>query len=154
MDLLTYLNDIGQRAKTTAPLLARLSSTDKNNLLARMADYLIAHQDEIINANQEDLVNATAKGLSAPLIDRLTINQPRIIAMAEGLRVLIGLEDPVGRVISMWKRPNGLEIGQQRVPLGVVGIIYEARPNVTIDVAGLCLKTGNAVVLKRRFGGA
>ena len=148
MDLLTYLNDIGQRAKTTAPSLARLSSTLKNNLLALMADYLIAHQDEIVNANLEDLKNATAKGLSAPLIDRLTINQPRIIAMAEGLRVLIGLEDPVGKVISMWKRPNGLEIGQQRVPLGVVGIIYEARPNVTIDVAGLCLKTGNAVVLR------
>jgi glutamate-5-semialdehyde dehydrogenase len=148
MEIQAYVEDLGRKAKATAPLLAGLASLQKDTLLARMADYLKANSDQILAANSQDVAAASQKGLSPALIDRLTLNQTRIEAMADGLRVLTNLEDPVGRVVSMWKRPNGLEIGQQRVPLGVVGIIYEARPNVTVDAAGLCLKTGNAVILK------
>jgi glutamate-5-semialdehyde dehydrogenase len=148
MDFEAYLNELGQRAKKVAPGLARLPVSVKNSLLQRMADYLVADADVIIAANQQDVAAGVAKGMTNALIDRLTLNKKRIDAMAEGLHTLIALEDPVGQTIKMWRRPNGLEIGQQRVPLGVVGIIYEARPNVTADAAGLCLKTGNAVILK------
>jgi glutamate-5-semialdehyde dehydrogenase len=148
MELKAYIEQIGVNAKKTAPCLAGLSSTRKNELLVKMADYLLADSAAILKENQIDVDNGIQKGLSKTLIDRLALNQKRIEAMAEGLRALVALEDPVGRITSMWKRPNGLEIGQQRVPFGAVGIIYEARPNVTVDAAGLCLKTGNAVVLK------
>jgi glutamate-5-semialdehyde dehydrogenase len=148
MEIQTYVEDLGKRAKATAPALAKLASARKDKLLATIADYLIAGTDDICTQNAVDLENAALKGLSKTLIDRLTLNPRRIEAMAEGLRVLTKLEDPIGRVDGMWKRPNGLEIGRQRVPLGVIGIIYEARPNVTVDAAGLCLKTGNAVILK------
>jgi glutamate-5-semialdehyde dehydrogenase len=148
METQAYVEDLGRKAKATAPLLAGLSSLQKDALLTKMADYLKANSDRILFANSQDIESASQKGLSKALIDRLTLNQKRIEAMADGLRVLTNLDDPIGRVVSMWKRPNGLEIGQQRVPLGVVGIIYEARPNVTVDAAGLCLKTGNAVILK------
>lgn len=148
MEIQTYVEGLGKRAKATAPVLATLSSAQKDKLLATIADYLIAGMKEICAENAEDLENGIQKGLSKALIDRLTLNPQRIEAMAEGLRVLIKLEDPIGRIDGMWKRPNGLEIGRERVPLGVIGIIYEARPNVTVDAAGLCLKTGNAVILK------
>lgn len=148
MEIATYLQQIGSQAKAAAAILGRLTATPKNDLLKEMADLLIRHQDELIAANQLDVTKANQKGLSKALIDRLTLNPARIQAMAAGLQTLISLEDPIGNIIKMWKRPNGLEIGQQRVPLGVVGIIYEARPNVTVDAAGLCLKTGNAVILK------
>ena len=147
-EMKTYIEEIGIKAKNTTKKLAFLSSTVKNELLLKMAEYLISHMDQILAANKIDIGNATAKGMKNTLIDRLALNQKRIESMAEGLHILVNLEDPVGRVMAMWKRPNGLEIGRQIVPLGVVGIIYEARPNVTVDAAGLCLKTGNAVILK------
>lgn len=148
MEIQAYINEIGRRAKLAVPVLAKLSSTQKNELLQRMADYLIADRALLLAANADDIEAGRSKGLSVSLLDRLMLNPERIAGMADGLRKLITLEDPIGTVDRMWKRPNGLEIGQQRVPLGVVGIIYEARPNVTVDAAGLALKTGNAVILK------
>lgn len=148
MDINAYIETMGRQAKETAAIFGRLAATQKNNLLIKMADYLIAGEEEILAANRVDVAKGMEKGLSKALIDRLSLSHSRIEAMAEGLRTLATLEDPVGTTIKMWKRPNGLEIGQQRVPLGAVGIIYEARPNVTVDAAGLCLKTGNVVILK------
>jgi glutamate-5-semialdehyde dehydrogenase len=148
MEITSYIETIGRRAKAVVPVLSKLGSARKDELLGRMADLLLAGQTEILAANQIDVQKGTDKGLTKALLDRLALNPQRIKGMAEGLRTLITLEDPIGATLKMWRRPNGLEIGQQRVPLGVVGIIYEARPNVTVDAVGLCLKTGNAVVLK------
>jgi glutamate-5-semialdehyde dehydrogenase len=148
MENVTYVEAIGRRAKAAAPSVSRLSATCKNELLRLMAAKLLAGQTEILKANQLDIQHGAAKGLTKALLDRLSLNPQRIKGMAEGLETLISLEDPIGIVQKMWRRPNGLEIGQQRVPLGVVGIIYEARPNVTVDAVGLCLKTGNVVILK------
>lgn len=147
MDTETYIEGLGRKAKNAAPLLARLSSVQKDQLLMAMADRLEKGMDRILAANRLD-VDSARQNQSQVLLDRLVLNEQRVHAMAEGLRTLVGLADPIGETIRMWRRPNGLEIGQQRVPLGVVGIIYEARPNVTVDAAGLCLKTGNAVILK------
>jgi glutamate-5-semialdehyde dehydrogenase len=138
----------GQQAKDASRVLARLSSDQKNLALEKAATNLVERQKEILAANRQDLAEAEKQGLSGALLDRLTLNVPRIISMAQGIRHLISLEDPIGEMVSMKQRPNGLVIGQKRVPLGVVGIIYEARPNVTADVAALCLKTGNAVILR------
>jgi glutamate-5-semialdehyde dehydrogenase len=138
----------GLAAKAASRVLATASSTIKNQALAAMAGALVTNEDAILAANSRDVEAGKAKGLSASLVDRLLLNSARIRGMAEGLRVLQDLPDPVGEVVSMWKRPNGLRIGQVRVPLGVVGIIYEARPNVTVDAAGLALKAGNAVILR------
>ena len=107
----------------------------------------------LLAANAQDVARGKDNGLSAALLDRLTLNQARIHAMATGLEIMVDLPDPVEETVATWKRPNGLEISQVRVPLGVVGIIYESRPNVTADAAGLCLKAGNAVVLKGGVGG-
>ncbi|MGI6712207.1 MAG: glutamate-5-semialdehyde dehydrogenase [Bacillota bacterium] len=142
------MQEMGQRAKEAARRMAVMSSAVKNNALQAMADALISNTERIISENAKDLEAGREKGLSKALMDRLLLNPARINDMADGLRTLIALSDPIGEVISMWKRPNGLSIGQQRVPLGVVGMIYEARPNVTVDAAGLCLKTGNAVILR------
>ncbi|MCX7921214.1 MAG: glutamate-5-semialdehyde dehydrogenase [Clostridia bacterium] len=138
----------GEKAKKASYKLSNLSSTVKNNGLQKIAEMLIKKQNDIIAANAIDVENAKNKGVTGALIDRLTLNEKRIESMAEGLIQIVALPDPVGEVVSMWKRPNGLQIGQQRVPMGVIGIIYEARPNVTVDAAGLCLKTGNAVILR------
>lgn len=148
MEIVDYLEQVGRQAQAVVGQVSRLTATQKNRVLERMADALTSRREEILAANRVDVANGMQKGMSGALVDRLTLNEARIQSMAEGLRTLIALEDPVGNTIKMWKRPNGLEIGQQRVPLGVVGIIYEARPNVTVDAAGLCLKTGNVVVLK------
>jgi glutamate-5-semialdehyde dehydrogenase len=148
MDINAYIETMGRQAKETAARFGRLSATQKNNLLIKMADYLLAGKEEILAANRMDVAKGMERGLSKALIDRLSLTSRRIETMAEGLRTLTALEDPVGITVKMWKRSNGLEIGQQRVPLGAVGIIYEARPNVTVDAAGLCLKTGNVVILK------
>lgn len=142
------MQEMGRQAKEAARQLAVKSSSAKDAALQAMADALICNTDRIVEANDRDLSQGRAKGLSKALLDRLLLNPSRITEMAEGLKTLISLSDPVGEVISMWKRPNGLTIGQKRVPLGVVGMIYEARPNVTVDAAGLCLKTGNAVILR------
>lgn len=139
---------LGKNAREVSYDLAIASTTEKNNALENMANKLIELKDEIINENKKDLDIAIEKGISKAMLDRLTLNNNRIEDMAKGLKELIALEDPIGEVIEMWKRPNGLQIGKQRVPMGVIGIIYEARPNVTCDAAGLCLKTGNAVILR------
>ncbi|MHA1269373.1 MAG: glutamate-5-semialdehyde dehydrogenase [Candidatus Helarchaeota archaeon] len=148
MDFEGYINDIGKKAKTAARKLAVLSSSIKDKALYNMANALEKNSSLIINENEKDVKLAQEKGLSQAKIDRLILNEKRIKSMAEGLRDLIKLKDPIGEVISMWKRPNGLLIGKVRVPLGVIGIIYESRPNVTSDAAGICLKSGNAIVLR------
>lgn len=140
--------ELGKRAKEASYDLGIASTTEKNKALESMANALINNTNEIIKANKEDLDRAVQKGTSKAMLDRLSLNESRIEDMAKGLRELIALEDPIGEVIEMWKRPNGLQIGKQRVAMGVIGIIYEARPNVTCDAAGLCLKTGNAVILR------
>ncbi|MCC3145020.1 glutamate-5-semialdehyde dehydrogenase [Halanaerobium sp. Z-7514] len=135
-------------AKEAARKLAKASTGDKNKALNLIADKLIERQAEILEINEEDMSNGRANGLSRALLDRLKLSEDRIEAMAQGLRDVAAQEDPIGEVPKMWKRPNGLQIGQIRVPLGVIAIIYEARPNVTVDVAGLCLKSGNSVILR------
>ncbi len=143
-----YLERIGKLAKEAERELRTLSGGRKNEVLERAAQELTAAQDAILAANAQDMEEARAGGVSAGLLDRLALNPARIRSMADGLRQVAALEDPVGEVLWMKKRPNGLLIGQKRVPLGVVGIIYEARPNVTADAFGLCFKSGNAAVLK------
>ena len=148
MELKEQVIRMARKAKQASQKLAKLSSTVKNEALLKMAQVLETHKDEILKLNQKDIVLAKAKGLSPALIDRLTLNEKRIKQMCDGLRQIAQLEDPVGKIESMWRRPNGLLIGRMRVPLGVIGIIYESRPNVTVDAAGLCLKAGNAVILR------
>ena len=142
------LEEIGSRAKEVSRVLNNLGSTPKNEGLKAVAQALLDGKDKILEANQKDVQAALAKGMNPGLVDRLSLNEARIQAMAEGLLQVATLDDPVGEVISMKPRPNGLLIGQKRVPLGVIGMIYEARPNVTADAFGLCFKSGNAVILK------
>ncbi len=137
-----------KRAKLAAAELAKLSSGIKNKALQIMAQALEAQTDFLIKANKLDLEAAVQSGKPKAFIDRLTLNEQRIKDMADGLRVIKDLPDPVGETGAMWRRPNGLQIGRRRVPLGLIGVIYESRPNVTADAAGLCLKTGNAVILR------
>ena len=138
----------GKKSKEVSFMLGNLSTGEKNKGLNMMADFLINNKEEIISANKIDLQVAVEKGTSKSMLDRLTLNEERIEGMANGLRQVESLSDPVGEVLGMWNRPNGLQIGQKRVSLGVIGIIYEARPNVTSDAAGLCFKAGNAVILR------
>lgn len=139
---------MGQKAKAAARKMNCMDTATKNRGLLAAAKALIANEAEILAANEQDVCNAKAAGMSASLVDRLQLSHARILGMAEGLEQIAGLEDPIGEVLSMWQRPNGLTIGQKRVPLGVIGIIYESRPNVTADAFGLCFKAGNAVILK------
>lgn len=138
----------GKMAKKAARILAVADTNLKNNALAKMADSLEKAGDEIIAANNLDLKAGQETGLTAALLERLTLDENRIAAMAEGLREIMRLPDPVGEVLEINKRPNGLEVGRIRTPIGVIGIIYESRPNVTADAAGLCLKAGNAILLR------
>lgn len=142
------LIETGKKAKEVSGFLNNLGCTRKNEGLKAAAQALLDGEEEILNANQDDVIRATQNGMSQGLIDRLELTPSRIQAMADGLLDVAALDDPVGEIISMKLRPNGLQIGQKRVPLGVIGIIYEARPNVTADAFGLCFKTGNAVILK------
>ena len=142
------LIEIGEKARKAATELNVLGVTEKNQGLTAAADALIAQMDQILKANEEDIAAAVENGMKESLVDRLRLTEQRIQAMAEGLYQIVGLEDPIGEVISMKRRPNGLMIGQKRVPIGVIGIIYESRPNVTADAFGLCFKTGNAVILR------
>ncbi len=144
----TNLEEMGLQAKKAAFSLAGLGQTEKNAALSAVADALCSRYEEILAANAVDIAHGKERNMKQGLLDRLMLTKERIEAMAEGIRQIVTLEDPIGEVISMKKRPNGLVIGQKRVPLGVVGIIYEARPNVTADAFALCFKTGNAVVLK------
>ena len=138
----------GQRAKEASYELMNMSTTEKNSALLAMASKLLEKKAYIIEENKKDLQNAINKGTSKVMLDRLALDESRIEGMANSLKEVVRLADPVGEFLGMWKRPNGLQIGKQRVPMGVIGIIYEARPNVTCDAAGLCLKTGNAVILR------
>jgi glutamate-5-semialdehyde dehydrogenase len=143
-----YLIDIGIKSKEAAYELGVSSTKKKDDALIFMAEELINAKEDIIKANKIDLEIAKSKGTSEAMLDRLALSNERIEGMADGLKDVVKLQDPIGEVISMWQRPNGLQIGQRRVPLGVIGIIYESRPNVTCDAAGLCLKTGNAAILR------
>ncbi len=142
------IEQLGMNAKAASRLTARLSQDEKNNALVHVGEKLIANSADIIKANAIDIENAKANGMSEALVDRLKLDENRIQGIVEGLSQVVVLEDPVGEVLSMKKRPNGLVIGQKRVPLGVIGIIYESRPNVTVDAFALCFKTSNAVILR------
>ncbi|WP_047150446.1 glutamate-5-semialdehyde dehydrogenase [Aneurinibacillus tyrosinisolvens] len=136
------------KAREAAAQTSFLTTEEKNEALLQMADALEKEAKQIIEANAQDIQAAEQNGVTGTMIDRLSLNQDRIRDMAEGLRQVVSLPDPVGETLEAWERPNGLKITKVRVPLGVIGIIYEARPNVTVDAAGLCLKTGNAVLLR------
>ncbi len=138
----------GRKAKEASWFLAMASTADKNKVLGQVAESLVRESENILTANRDDMVNAEKAGMKGAIMDRLLLTEDRIKSMAEGLTEIAALEDPVGEILAMKKRPNGLVIGQKRVPMGVIGIIYESRPNVTADVFGLCLKTGNAAILR------
>lgn len=142
------LEQLGENAKEAEVILRSLGTAKKNQVLEAVADALVKNTDTLLQANFIDVENGRSNHMPEGLVDRLLLTSERIAAMAEGLKQVAALEDPIGEVIGMKKRPNGLLIGQKRVPLGVIGIIYEARPNVTADAFALCFKTGNAVILK------
>jgi glutamate-5-semialdehyde dehydrogenase len=146
------LHDLGRRAKAAARLLATASSAAKDDALALAADRLRDRCDEILSANATDVARSVGSGASPTVVDRLRLSEQRIAAMADGLRAVAALPDPVGEVVEGYVRPNGLRVQRVRVPLGVVGIIYENRPNVTADAAALCLKSGNAALLRGSAG--
>lgn len=148
MELHAEMMAIGERALVASRELVLCNTRKKNAMLAEMADALDARRADIAEANRLDLEKAKSADLSPAMLDRLTLTPPRIDGMISGLREVAALKDPVGDTISRWIRPNGLEIIKQRVPIGVIGIIYESRPNVTVDTAALCLKTSNAVILR------
>lgn len=139
---------LGENSKAAAKQLAKLNTNEKNQLLRKVAEALVSNKDLIIEANKKDMENAVANNMPKSLQDRLLLNEERIQAMADGVVNVAMLEDPIGEVTEMSKRPNGMVIGKRRVPMGVIGIIYEARPNVTSDAFALCFKTSNAVILK------
>ncbi len=147
-DVPALMRRIGADARAAARRLANASAEAKNAALTASADSLRARADAILAANRQDMEAGRRKGLGKALLDRLALDEQRIEAMARGLEDIAGLPDPVGEVMARWKRPNGLDISRVRVPLGVVGMIYESRPNVTADAGGLCLKAGNAVILR------
>jgi glutamate-5-semialdehyde dehydrogenase len=142
------MDAIGRAARAAAPVLALASTDQKNRALRAAAAALRTRQREILTANEEDMRDARLQGASASLLDRLQLDPKRIESMARALEEIAGLVDPIGTVLAHWTRPNGMRIERRRVPLGVIGIIYESRPNVTADAGGLCLKSGNAVILR------
>ncbi len=146
--LTNLLNDMAGRSRSASKQLARASSGTKDKALIKMAHDIVAKAEYIISENKKDVEGATKKGLSSAMIDRLRLTPERLEKIANGLREVAALTDPVGEVVRMWTRPNGLRVGKMRIPLGVIGIIYESRPNVTADAAGLCIKSGNAVILR------
>jgi glutamate-5-semialdehyde dehydrogenase len=147
-DFTAEVREMAGRAKKASRQLAQLSTAVKNQALLEMAKNLQRHQGQLIKENQRDLASAEKGHLTSSLIDRLRLTPPVIRGMAEGLREVARLPDPVGEVVKMWRRPNGLMVGRMRIPIGVLGIIYESRPNVTSDASGLCLKSGNSVILR------
>jgi len=148
MDAVNYAINIAKNVNKVKRKLSSISTDTKNNLLKRTAELLIEKKEQLQRASEIDLKNAEKKGYSKALLDRLALNEKRINGMIQVLNDVISLPDPVGEIISMWTRPNGLKIGQMRVPLGLILIVYEARPNVTIEAASLCIKSSNAVILK------
>lgn len=147
-DIKSYMYDVGQKARMASRLIAKTDTATKNKALTAMAVAIARDEDKLLVANERDLENARAKGLEPALIDRLTLTAKGVASMAEGLLQIAALADPIGEISGLNYRPSGLQIGKMRVPLGVIGIIYEARPNVTADAAGLCLKAGNAAILR------
>ena len=148
MDIKTYMQGIGRQARAASRAVAAATTGAKNTTLLAMAAEIRTRKAELLAANQRDLEEARANGLEAAMIDRLTLSEKGIEAMAQGLEQVAALPDPVGEVTDMKRRPSGISVGKMRVPLGVIGIIYEARPNVTADAAALCLKSGNAAILR------
>ncbi len=148
MDVKQYMHSVGSQARAASRIVARADTNAKNKALLAMADAIMRDQDKLLAANAKDMEQAKASGLDAALLDRLAINASAVAGMAEGLRQIAQLADPVGEITDLNYRPSGIQVGKMRVPLGVVGIIYEARPNVTADAAGLCLKSGNAAILR------
>ncbi len=148
MDIKIYMNDVGQRARKASRAMAKADTSAKNKALTLIAAAIRRDADALRTANQKDLEAARANGLAEAMIDRLTLSDKAIATMAEGLEQIVALPDPIGEISNMKYRPTGIQVGQMRVPLGVIGIIYEARPNVTVDAAGLCIKSGNATILR------
>jgi len=148
MDIKNYIYETGKRARNAARIMARTETAIKNAVLEKIANIILDRQQSLLDANQLDIHTATESGLDMALLDRLELTPERIDAMADGLRQVVKLEDPIGNITEMKQQPSGIKVGQMRVPLGVVGIIYESRPNVTADAAGLCLKSGNATILR------
>ncbi|WP_411827073.1 glutamate-5-semialdehyde dehydrogenase [Luteolibacter sp. AS25] len=142
------IHQMGAQARAASYKLSLLSSEEKNTILGAMADGIRANSEEILSENQKDLQSGSTKGLSSAMLDRLLLDGPRLEAIASALEHVATLPDPVGQVLDNWSRPNGIRIEQVRVPIGTIGIIYESRPNVTADAAGLCFKTGNATILR------
>ena len=147
-DLAAQMRELGERARAAARILAATPRALKDQALCAAADSLRARQSELLAANAKDMAAAQARGLRASLLDRLALDAVRVEAMAAGLEAVAALEDPVGAELARWQRPNGLDIARVRVPLGVIGVIYESRPNVTADAGALCLKAGNAAILR------
>ena len=147
-DIAAYVQALGRRARAAARDISRAETGPKNAALLAMADAIEAAREQLVTENRKDLDAGKARGLDAAMLDRLELNAARIAAMADGLRQIAALPDPVGSISDMNYRPSGIQVGRMRVPLGVIGIIYESRPNVTADAAGLCLKSGNAAILR------
>ena len=148
MSHIELLTDIAQAARKASRILASTSSEQKNNALRRAAELIRENQGQLIDVNTVDVEKAKQAGVKGSFLDRLELNPSRIEGMAAGLEKVAELPDPVGRVLAEWDRPNGLKIARVAIPLGVIGVIYESRPNVTADAAALCLKAGNAVILR------
>ncbi|SNS39877.1 glutamate-5-semialdehyde dehydrogenase [Noviherbaspirillum humi] len=148
MDIKHYMNDVGQRARKASRAMAKADTAAKNRALALIAAAIRRDAEALRAANRQDLDAARANGLAPAMLDRLTLSDKAIATMAEGLEQIASLPDPIGEISNMKYRPTGIQVGQMRVPLGVIGIIYEARPNVTVDAAGLCIKSGNATILR------
>lgn len=148
MDIKKYMNEVGQQARAASRELNRADTGKKNTALLAMADAIEARSAELLAANKKDMDAGKQNGLDEALLDRLALNDERIKGMAEGIRQIVALPDPVGEITDLKYRPSGIQVGKMRVPLGVIGIIYESRPNVTADAAALCLKSGNAAILR------
>lgn len=148
MDITKYMNEVGQQARQASRVMAKADTKTKNQALALIATAIRRDAAILREANEKDLAAARANGLEPALLDRLTLTEKGISTMAEGLEQIISLPDPIGEMTNLRFRPSGIQVGQMRVPLGVIGIIYEARPNVTVDAAGLCIKSGNAAILR------
>ena len=148
MDIVNYMQQVGEQARVASRLMARASSAQKNQALRLIAAAIVRDAALLQAANELDLEAARTAGLEPALLDRLTLSEKAIGTMAEGLEQIASLADPIGEITDLKFRPSGIQVGQMRVPLGVIGIIYEARPNVTADAAGLCIKSGNATILR------
>ncbi len=148
MDIKSYMHNVGVEARNASRAMAKAETNTKNLALTTIAKAILREKDALLAANQQDLAAAKAAGMEAAMLDRLTITEKSIATMAEGLQQIASLADPIGEISDMKYRPSGIQIGKMRVPLGVIGIIYEARPNVTVDAAGLCIKSGNATILR------